>query len=100
MRARTDGKFIFPAWAGLKSSNPRGGPTVNMTSFDEPSPTAKPLGYGLKNMLPSTSWSARKMEAQQTKRKPSFADLGTSPMTTVQEMTLDSREYSQIEVEV
>ena len=94
MRVRTDGKLILPAWPLLKSSSPRtdrATTTGIMTSSEEPSPKTKLSSFGLRNMLPGASWNGKKRDAVQTRRKASASDIGSSPMTTVQEMSLDSR---------
>ena len=97
MRVRTDGKLIFPAWPALKSSSPRmnrAAATSIVANCEEPSPPMKASSFGLRNMLPGSSWSAKKREAVQSRRKPSVSDVDLSPMTTLQEISLDSRRYS------
>lgn len=89
MRVRTDGKLGFPAWPALKSSSPQADRGVAATSKDslEDQSFTKLSGSGLKGMLPGTSWGMKKREATYSKRKISVSDV----MTTVQEMSLDSR---------
>lgn len=97
MRVRTDGKLTFPAWPTLKSSSPRmnrAAATNIVARSEDPSPTTKAPSFGLRNMLPGSSWSAKKREAVQSRRKPSVSDVDLSPMTTLQEISLDSRRYS------
>ena len=97
MRIRTDGKLIFPAWPALKSSSPRinrAADTGTIANSEEPSPTTKAPSFGLRNMLPGSSWGAKKREAVQSRRKPSVSDVDLSPMTTLKEISLDSRRYS------
>ena len=89
MRVRTDGKLGFPAWPTLKGSSPRADRGVAAALKDSPEDqsSAKLSGGGLKGMLPGTSWGLKKREATYSKRKISVSDV----MTTVQEMSLDSR---------
>ena len=89
MRVRTDGKLGFPAWPALKSSSPRADRGVAAAPKDSPGDqtSTKISGNPLKSMLPGTSWGMKKREATYSKRKISVSDV----MTTVQEMSLDSR---------
>lgn len=99
MRGRTDGKLMFPAWPALKSSSPRAdrdATTSPMKSPEEQLSTMKPSANGLKSILPGTSWGARKMEATLSKRKASVSDV----MTTVPEMSLDSRKPPKCSTEI
>ena len=90
-RVRTDGKLIFPAWPALKSSSScradRAATTGPTKGPEEPLSTTKPSVNGTKSIVPGTSWGVRKMEATRSRRKVSVSDI----MTTVQEMSLDSR---------
>ena len=73
----------------------RAAATSMVVNSEEPSPTTKASSFGLRNMLPGSSWSAKKREAVQSRRKPSVSDVDLSPMTTLQEISLDSRRYSE-----
>lgn len=97
MRVRTDGRLTSQAWPALRTSNTRADRatvTGNMANSEEASPTLKSSSFGFRSMLPGAAWSGKKRDALQSKRKPSVSDVGSSPMTTVQEMCLDSRKYS------
>jgi len=96
-RLRGDGKPIFPMWPTLKWTTSRADRAV-VSPLDNPSEESSSMdaasNYGLRNILPGAGWSARKLEPKPSKRrKPSAAETGSSPTTTVQKLCLDLRMY-------
>lgn len=95
MRAQGDGQLVFPALPTIGPSFYRVERSTSVGSVETPTGAAignSPQGSGISNDFHNAGWGATKREAMVSKRrKASVPELRSSPMTTVQEILLDSR---------
>ena len=95
MRAQGDGQPVFPALPTSKPTFYRVGRSTSVGSAETPAEARirnSPQGSGISNNSHSSGWGATKRDVIVSKwRKASIPELRSSPMTTVQEISLDSR---------